>query len=79
MPAESRRVAGKRSTRPTTCPKCHELLDADSLTCMSCGRFVPDPGRTTALWMRRGIIALLVLGALALVSSMLVPGVRSLV
>jgi len=79
MAAESRRVTGKRSTRPTTCPKCHELLDADSLTCMSCGRYVPDPGRATADWMRRGIITLLILGALALVSSMLIPWVRGLV
>lgn len=79
MPAESRRVAGKRSTRPTTCPKCHELLDPESLTCMSCGRFVPDPGRVTAAWIRWGIIGLLVLGALTLVSSMLIPWVRSLI
>ncbi len=73
MAAESRRVAGTRSTRPTTCPKCHELLDADSLTCMSCGRFVPDPGRATAVWLRRGIIGLLVLGAVVLVLGMIIP------
>lgn len=73
MKADSRRLAGKRSTRPTTCPKCHELLDADSLTCMSCGRFVPDPGRRTAALMRAGIIGLLVLGAAALLVSLVVP------
>ena len=77
MTAEQRRVAGSRSSRPLTCPECGELLDADALACQNCGRIVPDPGRRNAEWLRRGVIAVFVLAAVAIAGSMIVSAVRS--
>jgi hypothetical protein len=78
MAIEQRRVAGSRTSRPTTCPKCGELLDADALACQNCGRIVPDPGRRNAEWLRRGVIALFVIGALALAGSMIVSVIEGM-
>ena len=78
MAAEQRRVAGSRSSRPVTCPECGELLDADALACQNCGRIVPDPGRRNAEWLRRGVIALFVLAAVAIAGSMIVSAIRSM-
>ena len=78
MGAEQRRVAGTRTSRPTVCPKCGELLQPDVLACSNCGRIVPDPGRRNAEWLRRGVIALFVFGALVLAGSMIVSAVRGM-
>jgi ribosomal protein L40E len=78
MGAEQRRLAGNRTSRPSICPKCGELLDADALACQNCGRIVPDPGRRNAEWLRRGVIALFILGAVAIAGSMIVSAIRSM-
>jgi transposase len=78
MSSEHQRVRGHRSSRPTTCPKCGELLDADALACQNCGRIVPDPGRRNAEWLRRGVIGLFILGAVAIAGSMIVSALRSM-
>lgn len=78
MSAEQRRLAGNRNDRPVVCPKCGELLEPDVLACSNCGRIVPDPGRRNAEWLRRGVIALFVVGALVIAGSMIVSAVRSM-
>lgn len=53
----------RRTTRPRTCPRCAELLDANFLRCRNCGRVVSDPAAKTELRIIRAVLLLLVLGA----------------